>query len=189
MAGFTATERDRAFHEAGHCWGFWSWPIAFRYVTLQPRTGLDGATMSHRQLPWDQVGKLPRIVLAGPVAELLHRVGPDLVHSELREHIKAVNDGALHDFSLIDGFDRDEALIQGLKQNLAAHWAGVTALAEVLIEQRTVKGKDAFALLDEALEDAPPLVGMPWTRTNPRTRLCTRGSEQYRTMIWPIRER
>lgn len=142
-------ERFRAFHEAGHCWGFWAIDRRFRYATLRPRgSEFDAKTVAMREWQFDEVLDLAVVASSGPVAELLYRTDRDADHPDLGEHLAAVLNGGHSDRHKSRGVLGDGARMRRLSLIIEAHWAGVVQVAETLIELRTIQGRHVFEILD-----------------------------------------
>lgn len=146
--------RAVAFHEAGHCWGYWALGRRFRYATLRARTsGFDAATLGYRDWQWDELHALAIVASSGPVAELLHRIDRDPQHPDLEKHLRSVLEGGHSDAPRSGGILKDAARMRRLADIMDRHWSGVVQVAEELLDQRKVTGTRAFALFDATAPD------------------------------------
>lgn len=140
-----------AFHEAGHCWGYWAVGRGFRYATLRPRTdGFNGATLGYREWQWDEMHPLAIVAASGPVAELLHRIDRDPQHPNLEVHLRSVLEGGHSDLPRSRGILPDGARMRILGDIMDRYWSEVTDVAEELLVQGRVTGKRAFEIFDAA---------------------------------------
>lgn len=157
MSSQDEDRRAVAFHEAGHCWGYWAVGRKFRYPTLRSRTtGFDAATLGYRDWQWDELHALAIVASSGPVAELLHRIDRDPLHPDLEEHLRSVLEGGHSDVPRSGGILEDAARMRRLADIMDRHWSRVTEVGEELLLQHRVTGRRAFEIFDAA---APPDFG------------------------------
>lgn len=143
-------ERALAFHEAGHCWGFWYTGRRFRYSTLRPRIpGYDAVTVAQREWWFDELHPAAIVAVCGPLVEILHR-GMAQGGSTPRQRREVVEAGAQHDIAKIKNILDEEGQLQLLFRQVHAHWAGITQVADELLELKTVKSPRVFEILDDS---------------------------------------
>lgn len=149
MSSHDADRRAVAFHESGHCWGYWVVGRRFRYATLRPRTeGFNGATLGYRDWQWDELHPLSIVAASGPVAELLHRIDRNPRHPDLERHRQAALEGGRSDLPRSGGILKDEPRMRRLNDYIDRHWSGVSQVAETLLDQGRVTGTHAFEIFD-----------------------------------------
>lgn len=135
MSSHDADRRAVAFHESGHCWGYWVVGRRFRYATLRPRTdGFNGATLGYRDWQWDELHPLSIVAASGPVAELQHRIDRDAQHPDLEKHLRSVLEGGHSDVPRSGGILEDAARMRRLADIMDRHWRGVTQVAAALLD-------------------------------------------------------
>jgi hypothetical protein len=147
----SSENRIRAFHEAGHCWGLWTIRRRFRYTTLRPRTaGFDGLTVLHRKWDFDEAYPLAVVAVSGLLAELIYRrsqtddQGPEAEAAHLAGIAAGGHDDVPKARMLLD----DSEKLSELSNSMHAHWAGISLVAEELLEHSTLSGRRVFAILD-----------------------------------------
>lgn len=146
----TKTSEDLylAFHEAGHCWGFWLTDRRFRYATLRPRTpGLDAKTVTYRQWWFDELDILAIVAACGPAAEMNARWERNPEGLSPDEIQRAVDAGAQSDIPKCASILQDSDRLTELLTMMLGCWEGITQVAMELMEQRTIQGNRVFEIL------------------------------------------
>lgn len=146
-----------AFHEAGHLWAYNHYGLAVRYATIRPRQGLLG-----RVAVWPRrVGIAQKMVIAsaGPVAEAMYTVAEarhtfqyedDDADLEWSDHLDValVNNGI--DLAASRGMLDSPETTTHIRGLLQQDWARITRVAERLLREGTISGRDSVALLGDS---------------------------------------
>ena len=140
-----------AVHEAGHAWAYRLNQKPLRYVTVKPRR----PEMSGLCQPWRprriKTSDYAWIASAGPIAEAIHCQQTDVQNIDGLEWddylLGAVLAGGHEDLRRSLGMLDNPASVAVIADMLREDWPGITALAERLMDPRTVTGVEAFHLL------------------------------------------
>lgn len=142
-AAALSVDRRTAIHEAGHALIYLRKGRALRYVTLRPRTPhtVGRCVVRPRRVSsWD----VDYVASAGPVAEAEHRWLAEREEGTIWDDVMvaALLDGGCGDRDAMhsDMYIENTPLRDGLLGELREAWAGLDALADVLVLERTLTG-------------------------------------------------
>ena len=166
-----------AIHEAGHAWAYRRAGLPLRYVSLRPRRpGMVGICQPWGPR-WINVGVKAVIASAGPIAQAHYSMTCD-PESALEWNgvewadclMGAIWSGGDDDYEVSLGMLDDAELVALLRHQIVDDWHDIERLAERLLTEGTISGRDAFELLGVR---AGPSTGT-CARSGPHSPRCVR---------------
>jgi hypothetical protein len=146
-----------AHHEAGHAWGYYLHHKPFRYATVRPRQ-VTGVCRSWKPRRMD-ISVFAWIASSGPIAEAIFvQAASTDPTSDLYDEwadgfdwddylTGAVLAGGHDDLANSLGMLDSPSVVAAIREQLEGAWVGISALANKLVSDQTVSGRDAWRLL------------------------------------------